>query len=138
MKLEETDTRKSVLIVSSDSSNTRIIEEVTRGYALEPVTCSSLAAAKPLMSRPEVVLIFCDEVLPDGTYQDFLAAVLGTAPKLPVIIIMLGEDRDETYRTAMEHGAMDVIVSPCLRQDVQWVVIRAVDVGQLSRTAPRV
>lgn len=137
-KLEEDRyTRKSVLIACSDPANSRVIEDVIRGCSLESLICPSAQSASTVVTRPDICLVFCDDVLPDGTYRDLLAELPRAPRRVPLVVVMLGEDRDRTYREAMEQGAFDVIVSPCARQDVQWVVIRAMDLAQLARTSSR-
>ena len=101
---------------------------------LDVLAYSSLSEAQTAIARADVAVIFCDDVLPDGSYLDLLAAMPKATRKVPFIVVMSREDQDRIYREAMEHGAFDVIVSPCSRQDVQWVVIRAMDLTQLPRT----
>jgi DNA-binding NtrC family response regulator len=125
------------LIVCSRSADCRIIEEATHSCMLEAVSCSSLEDAQTLMAKPEVSLILCDDVLEAGSYQDLLEAVPRAGRKIPIVVIMSEANHDETYRAAMAKGAFDVIVSPCARQDVQWVVIRAMDLTQLPRASQR-
>lgn len=88
-----------------------------------------------MIARPDIALIFCDDLLPDGSYRDLLSALPRTSRKVPLTVVISGEDRDRTYREAIEQGAFDVIPSPCSKQDVQWVVIRATDLAQVARTS---
>jgi DNA-binding NtrC family response regulator len=115
------------LIACCDAANSRVIEETTRGCMLEILTSTSLSEARGLAARSDVAIIFCDDLMPDGSYRDLLAAMPKTSHRVPLIVVMSQEDRDQVYREAMEGGAFDVIASPCSRQDVQWVVIRAMD-----------
>ena len=134
---EDRHTRKPVLIACSDPANSRVIEEVIRSCMLESLICPSAQSAQAAVARPDIALIFCDDVLPDGSYRDLLALLPRTTRKVPLVVVLSGENRDRTYREAMEQGAFDVIVSPCSKQDVQWVVIRAMDLAQLARTSSR-
>lgn len=90
-----------------------------------------------MIARPDVALTFCDDYLPDGSYRDLLDALPRMTRRVPLVVVMSGEDRDRTHRDAIEHGAFDVIASPCSKQDVQWIVIRTMDVAQLPRTSSR-
>lgn len=137
MNLEETGTRKSVLIVCSDPANSQVIEEVTHGCMLEGVICLSLAEARTEIAKPGLALVFCDDVLGTGSYRDLLALLPKASRRVPLVVVMSEENRDQTYRDAMEQGAFDVIASPCTKQDVQWVVIRAMDLTQVPRSAAR-
>jgi len=105
---------------------------------LETLICPSVQGARTVAVRPDIAVVFCDDVLPDGSYRELLAALPRMTRKVPVVVVMSGADRDRTYREAMEEGAFDVIPSPCSKQDVQWVVIRAMDLAQMPRTSARV
>ena len=113
------------------------MEEVIRGCMLESLICPSAQSAQTVITRPDIALVFCDDVLPDGSYHDLLAVLPRTTRRVPLVVVMSGEDRDRTYREAMEQGAFDVIASPCSKQDVQWVVIRAMDLTQSPRVLSR-
>ena len=89
-----------------------------------------------MITKPDLALIFADDLLPDGSYRDLLAA-LPAGHKIPLVVVMSGEDRDRTYREAVEGGALDVIANPCSKQDVQWIVIRAMELAQSARTSSR-
>lgn len=104
---------------------------------LESLICPSIQNASPLIARPDIALTFCDDYLPDGSYRDLLNALPRVTRRAPLVVVMSGEDRDRTYREAMEQGVFDVIASPCTRQDVQWIVIRAMDLTQLARASSR-
>lgn len=90
-----------------------------------------------MITRPDIALIFCDDCLPDGSYRDLLDGLPRMTRRAPLVVVMSGQDRDRTYREAMEQGAFDVIASPCSKQDVQWIVIRTMDLVQLPRTSSR-
>jgi DNA-binding NtrC family response regulator len=137
MNLEEKGTQKLVLIVCSDPTDSQVIEEVTRGCMLEGIICPSLAEARAAITKPGVALVFCDDVWGQGSYRDLLNLLPKAGRRVPLVVVMSEENRDQTYRDAMEQGAFDVIASPCTKQDVQWVVIRAMDLTHLPRSAAR-
>jgi DNA-binding NtrC family response regulator len=114
-----------VLIVCSDAAKGRVIEETIRGWSLDTVVCCSLQEARTLMSEQDMALVFCDENLEDGTYGDLLTVMAHTTRKIPIVIMISDTDEDWPYREAMAQGAFDVIATPCSKQDVQWLVIRA-------------
>jgi len=104
---------------------------------IETIVCSSLRDARALVARQELELIFCEESLPDGPYSDLLTVVRERTRKIPVVVVISDANRDRTHREAMEQGAFEVIANPCSRQDVQWAMIRAMDLTRSPRTAQR-
>jgi DNA-binding NtrC family response regulator len=112
--------KKLVLIVCSDAENSRVIEEAASGWMLESIVCSSLQEFRALPSKPEVAVIFCEERLHDGTYRDLLSIA-----EAPVVVMISNVSNSGAHRDAIELGALDVVASPCSRNDVQWMVIRA-------------
>lgn len=93
-------------------------------WALQPVCCSGVNEARSLMRGSNPTLIFCDEKLDDGSYQDLLRDF--TAPRKPRFVVMAsGPDVDQTFKEAVSLGAFDLIADPCNRSDVQWIAVRA-------------
>ena len=114
--------KRQVLVVSSEAANRRAIEEVTRAWMIDAIICSSLQESRAILATHGVAAVFCEDHLTDGTYRDLLSIV----PKVPVIV-MVSDDKDESVdREALALGALDVIGSPCSRQDVQWMIIRTI------------
>ena len=111
------------MLIISTKANCEIAKSAMSHWALDPICCSSLREARALLLDAGASLIFCDAQLQDGTYQDLLRTLDKTATA-HFVVITSGPD-DEKYEEAMGSGAFDVIVSPCRRTDVQWMVIRA-------------
>jgi DNA-binding NtrC family response regulator len=111
-----------VLIIST-TANCEIAKSAMSHWALDPICCSSLREARALLLDAGASVIFCDAQLQDGTYQDLLRTLDKTTTNHFVVITSAPDD--EKYEEAMQLGAFDVIVSPCRRSDVQWIVIRA-------------
>ena len=80
--------------------------------------------AAALLPDSTFSLIFCQDKLEDGTYQDLLR-VLKRPSKTRFVVVSSDNEVDEKYNEAVELGAFDMIVSPYNRTDVQWVIIRA-------------
>jgi DNA-binding NtrC family response regulator len=114
-----------------------VIEEAMQGYMLETIHCSTVQDARTEMVKHDIALVLCEDSRQQGKYQDLLAVIPRGGRRVPIVVVMSEENLDQTYREAMEKGAFDVIASPCSKQDVQWVVIRAMDLGQLPRTSLR-
>jgi DNA-binding NtrC family response regulator len=126
-----------VLIVSAEM-NREFVRNAMSQWAMEMVSCSSLQEARGLLPDSTLSLIFCDEMLPDGTYLDVLN-IQGKTPKTRVVVISDKSHLEEQYQQAMDAGAFEIIASPCRASDVQWVVIRAIQeesrhVGRRARS----
>ena len=112
-----------VLLVSA-SENRDIVTSALNHWAIDPVCCSGLIEAIRVLPNLRPSLIFCEEVLDDGTYRDVLRQ-LSKSAKTRLVVISPAPDRDDTYNEAIDLGAFDMIASPCRRSDVQWITIRA-------------
>ena len=123
-----------VLVVSA-SENRDLVTSALSHWAIDPVCCSGVAEAVRLLPDAHPSLIFCEEVLADGTYRDVLRE-LSKSAKTRLVVISPATDRDDTYNEAINLGAFDMIASPCLRSDVQWIAIRAMQ-DEVRRSAAR-
>ena len=93
-------------------------------WALETTSCSSLNEARPIMANSGFSLVFCEDRLSDGTYQDLLGSTVRPS-KSRFVVLSSSPEIDDKYEEAMRLGAFEMIASPCRKSDVQWIVIRA-------------
>ncbi len=126
-----------MLIVGGNETNIGVIETTARAWMMEPVVCSSLNDLRAAIAAEGLVLIFSEEILPEGQYGDVLLMVARSGRRGPVVVVISDENRDRVHREAMELGAFEVIAHPCSKQDVQWVVIRAMNSPRLPRPPHR-
>jgi DNA-binding NtrC family response regulator len=113
-------TEWAVLVVSSQIEGRRTLTRILEGLPIDITSVCNLAQASEALSKRRMALIFCDEVLPDGTYRDLLSRQ-GT-PK--VVVISPFGDRPDCLE-AMRWGAFDVIRSPVQPTDVELAFIHA-------------
>jgi DNA-binding NtrC family response regulator len=119
---------RRVLVLCSDTANSRTIEDATRSWMFETVVCSSLREAEDLLAEKNFALVFCEERFVDGTYADLLALV-GRSKKVAVVVMISDVDKDSVFREAIALGALGVVANPCSIPDAQWMVIRATEHG---------
>lgn len=131
-KSEKEEIRLPVLIVSSEGTTIRMVEEVTTSWMFERVVCSHLQEATSVIARQGFGVIFCDDRLRDGTYRELFSAVARSGRKARMVVLMPDAEGNDARREAMELGAFDVISTPCSKRDVQWVIIRATQDRSLS------
>ncbi len=79
-----------------------------------------------------VDVVFCDEQLPDGSYDDLIHSNHWDR-RIPRIAVTARTGEWELYFEAVRKGAFDVIRSPWHACDVEMAVIRALrEGGQLG------
>jgi DNA-binding NtrC family response regulator len=111
------------LIIGTEP-NREIVRSTMAQWALETTSCSSLNEARPMMAGSGFSLIFCEDRLPDGTYQDLLGSTARPA-KSRFVVLSSSPEIDDKYEEAIRLGAFEMIASPCRKSDIQWIVIRA-------------
>jgi DNA-binding NtrC family response regulator len=114
-----------VLVVGATENRDAVTSAMSH-WSIDPVCCSGVQEARSLLPNARPSLIFCDEMLADGTYRDLLHE-LGKPAKTHLVVISLTPDLH--YNEAIGLGAFDMIASPCRRTDVQWIAIRAMQEG---------
>ena len=113
-----------VLLISGNFESRRMICKVLEALSVHVVSCSTLSQARHalLLQRPN--LIFCDERLSDGVYDD----ILNLAPEgqiSPPVVVLTRTGEWEFYMDATRRGAFDVIRSPWCPTDIALSLIRA-------------
>jgi len=92
-------------------------------------TCAEL---KRLIPKALPYIIFCDTILPDGTWEDVVK--LADRAPAPVNVIVVGANDDmKLYVSVLEGGAFDFIVPPFEAQSLEFVVTSAARNASLRR-----
>jgi DNA-binding NtrC family response regulator len=114
----------TVLLVSANFETRRAIDRVLEALSVQVISCSTLSQARQALSVQRPNLIFCDERLADGSYEDVLNVNYeGLLPPPVVVLTRTGEW--EFYMDATRRGAFDVIRSPWCPTDIELSMIRA-------------
>ena len=122
-----------VLIASSDLENRRAIAAILSAQGLDPVCAGTVAECHEVLENEDVVLVFCDRKLTGGGPRELLRFVRSSKTRALVVITSRQSDWDE-YLEAMRLGAFDVVASPCVPTDVEWMVVQA---GRYQRDRTR-
>jgi len=112
------------LIISSDPQSIQALADILSRCGVEQFVCSTVGKAKVIMAGHPIGLVFCEEHLLDGDYNDILEEAERTATSIPVVVTSRAGDWD-SYLNAMRLGANDYIVFPYRRGDVERLVGRA-------------
>ena len=62
------------LIVSPDIEVCRPLMRTLEGLSTDVIVCSTETQAEEVLSRQTVDVVFCDEDLPDGSYDELICA----------------------------------------------------------------
>jgi len=112
------------LIISSDPQSIQALTDILSHCGVEQFVCSTANEAKVILAGHSVGLVFCEERLLDGSYDDILEEAERAATPIPVVVTSRAGDWDP-YLRAMRLGADDYIVFPYRRGDVERAVGRA-------------
>lgn len=103
-------TRLRVLLVEDDEVDRMAVRRAMK-TASSPVAlteCADVAAAVAAIEAEEFDCALVDFELPDGSAFDFLQALSGRAPDLPVVVLT-GQDDDELAVSILQRGAQDFL-----------------------------
>jgi hypothetical protein len=83
-----------------------------------------------------VLLIFCENRLIDGTYEDLLTAAKSLHSQARIVVTGLEADQFDSlgYSKARDLGAFDVLRKSYGIKDLEWVVICAIRDAQGVRS----
>jgi DNA-binding response OmpR family regulator len=99
------------LVISADVETCASLREVLLRNHLVPICCSTLSEAQIALLHRPICFVLSDYIFPDGDFDDALAAVEGSASRLPVIIVCRTLDSIR-YHDAMSPGTFDGIRLP--------------------------
>jgi DNA-binding NtrC family response regulator len=122
------DNKMNIMIGSSDNAIWERFTNITESKNLALKPFRSIKQARKALAREDVLLIFCENRLIDGTYEDLLAAAKSVRSKARIVVTGLESDQFDSlgYCKARELGAFDVLRKSFGIKDLEWVVICAI------------
>jgi len=127
-----------VVVASSDLQNRLRLTKMLAQQGIDAIHASTVDQCQQVLNAPKVGLVFCDRYFSDGNYPDVLAAVAGSAKRVPVVV-MSAHMTSAEYNQAKSRGVFDVIPSPCRPILIEWMGIlakRGDSRCQLDRSEP--
>jgi DNA-binding NtrC family response regulator len=120
--------QKRVLIASSNPETHKRFTHIFEPWHLDLVSCSSLKAAREILARRPVFLVFCEDRFTGGSYHDLLAVAKDSRPTPRLVVAFRATNGRErlTTREAIRMGAYDILHPLCSDRDVEGLVIRAI------------
>jgi DNA-binding NtrC family response regulator len=123
------------LLVSPRLEVRKPLLHVLEGFSTDVVCCSTFEQAEEVLAKRSFEVVFCDECLPDGSYEK-LIHTNHYERRAPRVIVVTRVGEWELYLEALRKGAFDVVRAPWHATDVEMTVIRALREEQVvSKTA---
>src|SRR6266853_2762430 len=112
------------LVACADMKNRSALVHMLEDMSVNVFSCSALNQIEEVLSKQKIALVFCDEILSDGSFRDLLRANKhGMGRPRIVVIFRVGEWAE--YLEALQLGVFEVISTPVHPTDVELAVIRA-------------
>jgi DNA-binding response OmpR family regulator len=116
------------LVISADVETCASLRELLLRNHLIPICCSTLSEAQIALLRHPICLVLSDYIFPDGDFHDALAAVEGSASRVPVLIVCRTLDSIR-YLEAMSPGMFDGIRPPWASRELPRMEVLLVGDG---------
>lgn len=130
---------QTILIVDDDPVQRRLLEAAITRSGMNVVTAPGGTPALELIKGPrgeQISLMLLDLVMPDMDGMAVLAALRGTHPDLPVIVLTAKGGIDSAVE-AMRAGASDFLVKPASPERITVSIRNALKIGVLSGEVTR-
>jgi DNA-binding NtrC family response regulator len=130
--------KPQVMIGSPDLAVWRMFTNIPEAKDFSLVRFQSIQEACRALAQENVLLIFCENRLADGTYEDLLAAVKNVRSQARIVVAGLDADQFDAlgYCRARDLGAFDVLRKSYGVKDLEWAVICAIRDEAGVRTTP--
>jgi DNA-binding NtrC family response regulator len=128
--------KMQVMIGSSDLATRPDFTDILESKGLGLTQFRSIKQAYRALNREDVLLIFCENRLIDGTYEDLLTAAKSLHSQARIVVTGLEADQFDSlgYSKARDLGAFDVLRKSYGIKDLEWVVICAIRDAQGVRS----
>ena len=113
-----------VLVVTPNIEVRKPLLHTLEALSTDVVVCSTRMQAEEVLCRQTVDVVFCDEHLPDGSYDELIHSDHWDR-RIPRVVVTTRTGEWDLYFEAVAKGAFDVIRSPWHAADVEMAVIRA-------------
>jgi DNA-binding NtrC family response regulator len=118
------DAKVSILIVSCRPENRKLLLKIFDSLPLNTYCASSLKQARETQEFRGCAVVFCEERLGDGSYEEFLAELRGAKQTTRFVVILCTGEWDECL-DALRAGADEVLRCPLEPTDVDLALIHA-------------
>jgi DNA-binding NtrC family response regulator len=113
-----------VLVVSRHAETRRTLSGVLRDLPVRTHSLFTVAQARQFVNARHVDLVFCEELLSDGSYKQVLGSVRAAQSGVRFVLVMRSGEWAE-YLEALRLGVEDVLRPPLLPIDIDLVFIHS-------------
>ena len=114
----------SILVVSGEPSHRDLLAASISSVGPRPFCCESHKDAAELLGQHSFPVVFCDALLPDGTFRTVMDCAARRGVPIPVIVTSRRDDW-ELFLMALSAGAFDYIALPPLPGEVERILSAA-------------
>ncbi|MGH9403944.1 MAG: hypothetical protein ACRD2P_17830 [Terriglobia bacterium] len=111
--------RLQVLVAMSDSDGRSALASTLAARGLDAVIASTLRETRTILNHEQVAVVFCQNKLEDGAFNDLLGEDL--KGKIPVVVCSPSYEPG-VYMDAMSKGAFDFIAYPYAQREIEWIL----------------
>jgi DNA-binding NtrC family response regulator len=117
-----------ILIVSCRPENRKILMRVFDGLPIDCYTAPSIQQAKEALRLRQFSVVFCEERLFDGAYQELLPEVRATEASIRFVVLLCTGEWEECLK-ALRLGVEEVLRCPLQPTDIDLALIHAMRSG---------
>lgn len=121
----------AVLMVSSNLCIQTTFSDVLAGCGLTVIVAQTSAEADETLRRLRISVVFCSDELLNGGVDQLLLRTLGASKRVPFIGVSRLNDW-ERCREFLERGALDCVLYPFGKVEVERIVNNATNLAQLK------
>jgi DNA-binding NtrC family response regulator len=111
----------SILVVGGEPTHEKWLVANISSFGLQPVSCGTFQRAAGLLRKNSFSIVFCDDVLPDGTFRMVMDYAARYGMPMPVIVTSRRDDWD-LFLKALNVEAFDYIAFPPLPGEFERIM----------------
>jgi two-component system NtrC family response regulator len=123
---------EKILVVDDDASFRRVVDYTLKEEGYETTLAANGEEALNLFSESEFSLVVTDVLMPQLGGLELLRRTQAMAPEIPVVVVTAHAAVEDAVH-AMREGAFDYIEKPVNRDQLKFVVKKALEVKELRR-----
>jgi DNA-binding NtrC family response regulator len=123
---------EKILVVDDDASFRRVVDYTLKEEGYETTLAANGEEALNLFSETEYSLVLTDVLMPQLGGLELLRRTQAIAPEIPVVVVTAHAAVEDAVH-AMREGAFDYIEKPVNRDQLKFVVQKALEIKELRR-----
>jgi DNA-binding NtrC family response regulator len=123
---------EKILVVDDDASFRRVVDYTLGEEGYETVLAANGEQALKMFSESEFSLVVTDVLMPQLGGLELMRRTRAMAPEVPVVVVTAHAAVEDAVN-AMREGAFDYIEKPINRDQLKFVVRKALEVKELRR-----